>query len=382
MVSLARQRFYLWIPNIFGFKGGIQVYSAFFLEALQSLYPDKDYHVFLKHDKTQLPDFSFLPHTNFHFTGHIPLPLRTPIFATQLLTSGLRHPPNLIISTHLNFTPVAYWLKKLTGTPYWTVAHGVDAWNIQNSTIQKALHHADLILAVSHYTRNRLLNEQNLKPEKVVVLPNTFDAQKFNIGPKPEYLLARYQLNSNQPIILTVARLDQTEQYKGYDKILEALPKIKEKLPNIHYILVGKGDDTARVQELIKSLNLQADVTLTGFIPDSELADHYNLCDLFAMPSKGEGFGIVYLEALACGKPIVGGNQDGAIDAICQGKLGLLVDPDNINQMADLFIKTLQRTCEHPLIYKPLELRSQVIEKFGFDSFKNQLFKYLEELEN
>ncbi|MEW6491134.1 MAG: glycosyltransferase [Cyanobacteriota bacterium] len=363
---------HLWMPDIFEFKGGIQVYSAFFLKALQSLYPYNQYQVFLKHDTHGLP--IFLRQTQFHFSGTFPLALRTPIFAAQIIGFGLWQRPNLVISTHVNFTPAAYWLKRLSGIPYWAVAHGAEAWNIQRPSLQAALHHADRILAVSDYTRDRILKEHNLDPEKVFLLPNTFDASRFQIAPKPQKLLNHYGLTANQPIILTVGRLDSSDQYKGYDQIVRALPEIRRQIPDVHYILVGQGDDCPRIEQLIHQLNLQACVTLAGFVPDEELCDHYNLCDVFAMPSKGEGFGIVYLEALACGKPTLGGNQDGAIDALRQGELGALVDPDDVDAIAKTLVQLLQGTYPNPFLYQPELLRKKVIDFFSFERFNQNLY--------
>jgi glycosyltransferase involved in cell wall biosynthesis len=367
---------HLWVPDIFGFKGGIQVYSAFFLKALQTLSPQSQYEVFLKHDTHALPDF--LSETQFHFSGTVPLALRTPVFAAQLVRHGLWQQPNLVISTHVNFTPASCWLKQVAGIPYWVVAHGTESWSIKRQGLQKALHNADRILAVSGYTRDRLLKEQNLNPDKISLLPCTFDTSRFQIAPKPQHLLSRYQLTAEQPIILTVGRLDSSDRYKGYDKILQALPEIRRQIPNVHYILVGQGSDRPRIEQLIAQLNLQHCVTLAGFIPDEEMCDHYNLCDVFAMPSKGEGFGIVYLEALASGKPILGGNQDGAIDALCHGELGALVEPDDLDAIAKTLIQILQNTYNHPILYQPELLRKKVIEMFGFECFQQRLAELME----
>ncbi len=368
---------HLWFPNIFEFKGGIQVYSAFLLEALQTLYPKIEYDVFLKHDTRSSPNFSFRTNIQFHFAGTWPKTLRTLGFATQILGNGIWQRPSLVIASHLNFTVAAYLLKCLTGIPYWTVAHGVEAWDIRHSTLKVALQKADRILAVSNYTRDRLLKQQNIDPTKVSLLPNTFDANRFQIAPKPQDLLNRYRLTVDQPVILTVARLDSTERYKGYDQILKAFPEIRRQIPNAHYILVGKGSDRPRIEQLIIQLGLQDCVTLAGFIPDEELCDYYNLCDVFAMPSKGEGFGIVYLEALACGKPVLGGNQDGAIDALCLGHLGILVNPDDVGAIAQSLIQILQGTYSHPLLYHPQLLRQKVIDTFGFEQFKQTLANLL-----
>jgi glycosyltransferase involved in cell wall biosynthesis len=376
-----KNNFHLWFPSLFESTGGIQTYCRFFLQAIQNIYPNADYDILIKHDRLSSVDLSTIAPTRFHFAGSIPLPLRTPVFAAQLIGWGIWKRPKLIITGHLNFTVAAYWLKRLTNIPYWTVAHGIEAWGIKNSALHIALHHADLILAVSSYTRDRLIKEQNLDPNKIVILPNTFDFNRFQPAPKPSYLLEKYGLRREQPIILTVARLAEVERYKGYDQILQALPQIRQQIPDIHYILVGKGNDETRIKQLITQLGLQDCVTLAGFIPDQQLCDYYNLCDIFAMPSKKEGFGIVYLEALACGKPVLGGNQDGAVDALCHGKLGALVNPDNVSEITQTIIQILQNTYPNPLMYQPESLRQQVIDNFSFEQFQKTLAGYLQDFD-
>ncbi|MEP0885042.1 glycosyltransferase [Trichocoleus sp. ST-U3] len=373
---------HLWVPNLFNFKGGIQVYSAFLVEALGTLFSDISYDIFLMHDTQASECFFCSQKTNFNFAGAWPLPVRTPAFAAQVIGRGFWQRPNLIITTHLNFTVAAYWLKRLTGIPYWTVAHGFEAWNIRHPTVQMALRHADHILAVSSYTRDRLLTTQNLDPSKVSMLPNTFDSNRFKIGSKPTHLLERYGLKAEPAILLTVNRLAASEPYKGYDKVLEALPQIRQVIPNVHYMIVGKGDDRPRLEQFIRERQLQDCVTLVGFVPDAELCDYYNLCDVFAMPSKREGFGIVYLEALACGKPTLGGNQDGAIDALCHGELGALVDPDDVDAIAETLIQILQGTYPNPRIYKPEALRQTAINAFGFEMFQQNLLELMEKYSN
>ncbi|HEY9673844.1 MAG TPA: glycosyltransferase [Waterburya sp.] len=374
-----RKSIHIWLPNIFGLKGGIQVYSACVLEVLQSRYPHQEYDIFLKHDTHASPDRFGLSNTKFHFSGTWPGALRTPAFAAQIMGYGLWQRPSLVIASHFNFTVAAYWLKRLTGIPYWTNAYGMEAWDIKQPAIQKALHHADRILSISGYTRDRLLKEQNLDPNKISLLPCTFEPSQFKIAAKPAYLLEQYGFKPEQPIILTVSRLDASEQYKGYDKILEALPQIRQAIPNVHYIIAGKGNDRPRIEQLIAQLELQDCVTLAGFVPDEQLCDYYNLCDLFAMPSKREGFGIVYLEALACGKPTLGGNQDGAIDALCHGELGALVNPDDVGAIAQTTIQILQKTYPNPILYNPEALRQRVIDVYGFERFKQTLGQYIDE---
>ncbi|MDJ1185069.1 glycosyltransferase [Roseofilum casamattae] len=373
------ENYHIWCPNIFTFQGGIQVYSFFLVMAMCRSPRQPILDIFLKLDRQIEPSAFPVNTPHFHPTGNLPQKLQTLGFAGYLLLYGASKKPNLAITTHANFAIVAYWLKRLWGTPYWIIAHGIEVWDSDRPQLQTALEYADRILAVSHYTRDRLLNDRNLDPNRVKVLPNTFDREKFQIAPKPSYLLERYDLSANQPTILTVARLDPNEQYKGYDRILQALPTVLSACPDARYILVGKGGDRDRIEQEIQSLKLASHVTLTGFIPDAELRDHYNLCDIFAMPSKGEGFGIVYLEALACGKPSLGGNKDGALDALCHGELGALVDPDNIQEIAQTLIQILQKTYPNPLMYQPEALRQRAIDIYGFERFQQTLDRHLAE---
>lgn len=371
-----RPRLHFWSPGLFDFKGGIQVFSQFLLTALQDLYPSMQCDAFLMHDRA--PNRSIdSDQTHFHYCGHVPLKARTPTFAAQVLAAGLWQMPDLVLTTHLNFTVAAYRLKQIAKIPYWTMAHGFEAWEIDRPQVLQALSHADRILAVSHYTRDRLLENGKIDPNRVQVLPNTFDADRFRVAQKPGYLLERYGLKPNQPVILTVNRLAAGESFHSYDQVLHSLPLIQKAIPNVHYLIVGKGNDRERLEQLIQAKQLQDCVTLAGFVSDEELPNYYNLCDVFAMPSKLEGFGIVYLEALASGKPVVGG-LDGAIDALDQGRLGATIDPDNVPLLAETLIQILQQHYPNPLLYHPEALRERVIQTYGAAAFQHRLAQLMQ----
>ncbi|MEA5448119.1 glycosyltransferase [Leptolyngbya sp. CCNP1308] len=374
----------IWVPNLFEFKGGIQAYLCDVLAALDDLHEQKDITlddvvVLNKLDSKKPQDLFKASYFSFKFNGQLPKVFQTPAFTLNALTTSWQQRPELIVCGHLNFAPVAYLLHRLLGVPYWILVYGVDAWNIEDSLRRRALQAAEKVISISGYTRDRLIKEQGLPFKNISLLPVTFDTDRFQIKPKPSYLLTKYSLKASQPIILTVARLADDEQYKGYDQVIRAIPLMRQKIPNIHYVLVGKGSDRPRVEALIDSLGLKNYVTLAGFVSDQEICDYYNLCDVFAMPSKGEGFGIVYLEALACGKPVMGGNQDGAIDALCHGELGILVDPDNVDEIAYVLIEILQGKSSHPILYQAEALRQRVDEIYGFRRFQANLLALLKE---
>lgn len=384
-----RDLIHFWVPNLFEFKGGIQVYLCDVLYAISHLQvrnnisPSTSIFVINKLDSDKPENLSkandFPGNFSFIFTGQAPKVLRTFAFSLKILITSLRQRPSLILCGHLNFAPVACLLHFLMGTPYWILVYGVDAWDIEHPLKRWALQAAEKVISISSYTRNRLVEEENLQLSKISLLPVTFDIQRFQIKPKPIYLFNRHKLQESQPIVLTVARLADDEQYKGYDQVIRAMHLVRQEMPEVHYVLVGKGSDRPRIEQLIESLDLKDCVTLAGFVPDEEICDYYNLCDVFIMPSKGEGFGIVYLEALACGKPTVGSNQDGAIDALCDGELGILVDPDNVGEIASTLVEILQGESTHPIIYQPEVLRQRVDEAYGFSKFRLNLLGLLKE---
>ncbi len=371
--GLNRSHFHLWLPNLFEFKGGIQVYLQDVLRAMETELSDRNFVVFDKLDRAKPKQEFTSDRFSFLCSGNFSGVWQTLHFTLNIFKAVLTNRPQLILCGHLNFAPIALVINRFTNLSYWIIVYGIDAWEVNNIWQIKALHQASKIISISDYTKTRLVEEQSLSPDKISLLPVTFDASRFKIAIKPNYLLQRYNLTPKQPVILTVARLAEAKRYKGYDQILKALPTISQIIPDIHYIIVGKGSDRPRVEKLIAELDLQDSVTLAGFVADEELNDHYNLCDVFAMPSKGEGFGIVYLEALACGKPTLGGDRDGAIDALCHGELGVLVNPDDIDAIAQNLIQILQGTHAHPLIYQPEILRQKVIDTFGFAQFKKTL---------
>ena len=148
-------------------------------------------------------------------------------------------------------------------------------------------------------------------------------------------------------------------------------------MADLRYLLVGAGPDRARIEKLTVDLGVREAVVFAGAVPDNQLSEHYGLCDVFAMPSKAEGFGIVYLEALACGKPVIAGNRDGSSDALDDGDLGLLVDPDDPEEIAGEIVRVLQKRHPHPKVFRPEILRARVTELFGFETFKRKLNEHL-----
>jgi len=246
---------------------------------------------------------------------------------------------DVIFCGHLFAAPLAAALAALTGKPMWLQLHGVEAWPTPGRAIRKATDRAQLITSVSRYTRQQALRWSAIDPARVCVLPNTVDP-RFAPGPAPAALRARLGLGSHK-VILTVSRLAAQERYKGHDRIILAMPKILTAHPEAIYLVVGDGDDRARLESLARETGMSAYVRFAGRADAGELPDIYRLADVFAMPSTGEGFGVAFLEAAASGLPIVAGNCDGSVDALAQGAIGALINPRDVGQIAAAIVAAL-----------------------------------------
>lgn len=353
--------------------GGIEKFNRAFMKALYEVAGGVSGKLLVLSAYDTTTDSRYLPEEVFKGFDKNRL-----LFSLKAIQSAAK--ADTIILGHINLALIGLCIKWLFPTTrVILIAHGIEVWNVKSPVQRLFLHKADQILAVSQYTRNRILaTNPELQNEKIQVFYNTLDP--FIPLPyhftKPAYLQKRYGLASSARIILTVARLSDSEQYKGYDKIIEELPAVLKACPDAIYLLCGKyGDgEKARIDGLIQQYNLLGKVIMPGFIPDLELIDHYLLADVFAMPSKKEGFGIVFIEALACGLSVIAGNKDGSAEALLHGKLGTLVDPDNNSDIRQALIT---RLLNDSTAAGKNALQQEVNTHFGFEAYTHRLQKII-----
>lgn len=245
---------------------------------------------------------------------------------TALWAAWRYRPVDIVFCGHVFMAPLAVFLARLLGASCWLQAHGTDIWGQRHGLVRRAIEASDMVTTVSRATRKILLGWVDLEPECVRVLPNTVGEQ-FVPGPPSESLRSRLALGPG-PILLTVGRLSSSERYKGHEQVFACLPALRAEFPTMIHVVAGEGDDRARLEARAAELTGAPDsVRFLGYVPDAELPDLYRLADLFVMPSSDEGFGIVYLEAAACGLRVVGGAGGGSGDAIPDSRVGLTVDP-------------------------------------------------------
>ena len=364
---------HIWAPNVCGFGGGIAAFSRELAMALHL----KGHGVVIRTKEDRSGLWNDLPVTG---SGLIPAHLRTPWFAAGLVAAAALSRPDLIISTHINFGPAAHFTHWIAGVPYVLVGHGVDLHPGLSPLRQQAIREADALWVVSRWTERRAL-DLGAASERIELLSNTVDDERFSIRSVSDRVRDRYALRSDERVLLTVARLDADEGYKGYDAVLSALPAVQGAVGPVRYLIVGQGSDLARLQRMAADLGVSNSVTFCGFIEDADLPDYYRLADVFAMPSRGEGFGIVFLESMACGTPVLGGLLDGTADALADGELGELVDPTSTEEIAKGLIRLLRR--EGPgWWYEREMLRSRMLAHHGRKAFRSRVARAMDILES
>jgi phosphatidylinositol alpha-1,6-mannosyltransferase len=268
---------------------------------------------------------------------------------------------DIIFCGHIFMVPLGAAIARLIRAPLWVQAHGIDAWKELSWLHRRSIEGAALVTSVSRYTRRRLLEWVEIDPARVKVLPNTVDP-RFCPGPKPPHLLDRYGAH-RQKVLLTVSRLASSERYKGHDRVIRILSRVLAQFPNTIYLIVGDGDDRPRLEALAKELGVHERVRFAGFLPAEDLPEHYRLADVFVMPSTGEGFGIAFLEAMASGLPVIGGNQDGSLDPLGDGTCGTAINPIDADALASAICTALANT--------PAKVEGS--SRFGVHGFNEQL---------
>lgn len=283
-----------------------------------------------------------------------------------------------VLCGHLNAVPLAAAIAGSCRIRLWVQVHGIEAWERRGVLHRLGLSAADLITSVSRYTRTRLLEWADVPPHRVRVLPNTVDP---GYAPRPRRDgLVRHLGLTDRRVILTVGRLSATEAYKGHDRIIAALPGILSRAPDAAYLIVGTGDDRPRLERLASEQGVSDRVLFAGHVPDAELPDYLALAHVFAMPSTGEGFGIAFLEAAASGLPVIGGNRDGSVDALAEGRIGRLVDPDAQPELETAVIAALRADESDAEAGHRVAAARQEVQRFAFGQFAAHVDKLVHSL--
>jgi len=247
---------------------------------------------------------------------------------------------------------IALIFKKLFKIPFLVYIHGEEMTILEKTTknefkaVVMVLKNADKIIASCSFAQEKIKNLGIPEGQITKILPGVDERYLNSRDQEQESLLTlkRRLAIENSVIILTVARLTKR---KGHEMVIKALPMIKERIPNVKYLIIGSGSEENSLKGLTKALNLGDCVKFIGELPENELISYYQLCDLFIMPNRilengdTEGFGMVFGEANGLGKRVIGGSTGGTGDSIIDGVTGFRVDSDNLKEIAEKVVHLL-----------------------------------------
>lgn len=337
-MSNGKNRFLLVLPGAFGPAGGLEMYDRLIIKGFQEIARERggscETLVLLDEDK----------HFDARYLDPAAPALRgfagsRPRFALTALERVARFRPDLVVFGHVNFSSLALAVRALRPTvKQWFLTYGIDVWRRLFKVQLAAVRTAQRILSISDYTRVQLCRHNGVSTSSVELLPCALDpfwaadfaAKTALAAPDP-----------TRPLLLTVARLADSERYKGIDQVIRALPAIAKAIPGVRYAIVGTGTDRARLEQVARDAGVADRVEFRGRVSPEALASAYAESSLFVMPSAKEGFGIVFLEAALFGKPSIGGNHGGTPEVIVDHETGRLVTYDDVAGFASTAVDLL-----------------------------------------
>ncbi len=301
---------------------------------------------------------------------------------TQFALAALRaagRKPKLVMALHPHLAPIVSAMKARSWKFRSIIfTHGVEVWEPLKWPRGAALRGADLVIGPSAATVEHLISDQNIPPGKVQRLAWGLDPEFEARLDAPVPLSLPPGFPATGKIILTVGRWATNEKYKGADTLLAALPRVLKTVPDASLALVGDGDDLPRLEQMARDLGVTEKAHFLRGLTAEQLFSCYENCNVFALPSSGEGFGLVFLEAMAHGKPVVGGAHGGIPDIVQEGVTGLLVPHGDSARLA----QALESLLNNPT--KAAEMgargRDRVAKVFSFAQFQSHLTEIMEKV--
>lgn len=352
--------------EIFSQEGGIQSYVKDVLEAYQTL--NYQAEIFLLRDKPNSENPFNQEIFKFHYLKTLPPFLGRLKLTWSLLNCLLIRRPDHVFCGHIKLAGMISILCKMLKIPYTILTYGKEVWQTLPPFQLQSLQKANSIWTISNYSKKCLCEANQIRGNKVKILSCVVDGNQFTPSEKSEELLIKYNLK-NAKVLMTVARLWSGDIYKGVDVTIRSLPQILAVFPDVKYLVIGRGDDQPRLAKLAQDLGVENKVIFAGFIPTENLVNYYRIADAYIMPSQ-EGFGIVYLEAMCCGIPVLSGDNDGSADPLQDGRLGWRVPHRNVNAVASACIEILKKD---DIRTNGKWLREETLAKFSKEAFREKL---------
>jgi phosphatidyl-myo-inositol dimannoside synthase len=315
--------------------------------------------------------------TEFSFRGFRRAKTELILSAFRAARPFARSGSRIVVAGHPNLAPLAAAIKMTTpNTKTVVISHGVEVWEPLPGIRRRALANADRVLAPSRHTIEKLSVAQRIPQQRIRHLPWPLSLDFFRMAADSAGLPLPPEFPPGR-ILLTVGRWAASERYKGLDKLIRVVPRLRATVPDLHLVAIGGGDDLPRLRAMAADLGVAGRVHFLERLSREEIAACYARADVFALPSTGEGFGLVFLEAMAFAKPLVGVACGGTTDVVEDGVNGVLVPPGD----AELLAQALDRLLHDDSLRAEMGRRGAEIvrRKYRFDIFQAELERILGE---
>lgn len=295
-------------------------------------------------------------------------------FVLKAVEKGRR--ADVVVISHINLLIAGWLIKKVNpSAKIILLAHGIEIWGKLGIMKKNILPCCNQILCVSSFTAEKIKANHHLPSTLIQVLNNCIDP--FLPMPVLNFsatqLREKYKIKSTDTVLMTLTRLSARDRYKGYDVVLKAMVTLLQKNKQIKYLLAGGYSYAEKIfiDKLIEKYGLANNVLLTGYVPEEELTAYFSMADIYVMPSTKEGFGIVFIEAMYYGLPVIAGNKDGSTDALLNGNLGLLIEPNDAAALADAVEKMILNKNAYEPNHKIL------MDNFGYEGYKRRMETFI-----
>ncbi len=268
------------------------------------------------------------------------------VWTARATWDALRLRPRAILAAHVNLAALAVALARTVRAKVILNVYGLEVWSGLRPDARWGLRASDLVLADCHFTR-RWVEAERLRPADapIEVLWDCVDTARFQPAPPRPEVLARCGIPDPTRFVnvLTLGRMDPAAAHKGYDRLLEAFGRAAAAVPALRLVYAGGGELIAPLRARAAAMGLADRVVFTGAVHEDDLPDVYRACHVFSLvsdrgPGRGEGLPLTPLEAAACGKPILVGDQDGSLEAVIDGVNGFVLDPFDATAHAELLV--------------------------------------------
>lgn len=353
------------LTDAYGGFGGIAVYNRDLLEAMCA-YPNVDsiraFPRKITHALEPMPPtLEYRREASFGVAAFM---------RSVMLDLFIGSRPELIYCAHINLAPIAMALRWRWNAPVLLGLYGVECWQPTGRRFtDSAVRSIDRFYAISRTTRARFASWSRVSENRIHLLPNAIHSEKYGIASPSAEVCQRFGL-PGRTVILTLGRIVSEERAKGFDEVLDVLGELSQRIPNILYVIAGDGDYRPTLEAKAARLGLTKFVVFTGRVSEADKIELYRAADAYVMPSRGEGFGFVFLEAMACGTPCVASSVDGSRDAVQDGDLGAMIDPRDRDALVTAIVEAVAKPREIP----------QGLDYFAFPAFCRRVHSVLDSI--